>query len=117
MCISPQNLGSWTLVDANEEAGGLASTDVTKEGFLFDVGGHVIFSHYAYFDDVLAQALPNQDDWYEHQRISYVRSRNVWVPCKFLFISTTENANAVQIRTRTTSLCSPQKTKSRPLMA
>ena len=69
-----QNLGSWTLVDANEEAGGLASTDVTKEGFLFDVGGHVIFSHYAYFDDVLAQALPNKEDWYEHQRISYVLS-------------------------------------------
>ena len=67
-------------MDANEEAGGLASTDVTKEGFLFDVGGHVIFSHYAYFDDVLAQALPNKEDWYEHQRISYVRSRNVWVP-------------------------------------
>lgn len=117
MCISPQNLGSWTLVDANEEAGGLASTDVTKEGFLFDVGGHVIFSHYAYFDDVLAQALPNQDDWYEHQRISYVRSRNVWVPCKFLSISTTENTNAVQTHTRTTFLCSPRKTKSRPLMA
>jgi len=68
-------------VDANPEAGGLASTDVTNEGFLFDVGGHVIFSHYAYFDDVLAEALPRPEDWYEHQRISYVRSRDVWVPC------------------------------------
>ena len=29
-----------------EEAGGLACTDVTPEGFLFDMGGHVIFSHY-----------------------------------------------------------------------
>ncbi|PKI83103.1 hypothetical protein MVES1_002898 [Malassezia vespertilionis] len=74
------NLGSWTLVDANNEAGGLASTDVTQEGFLFDVGGHVIFSHYAYFDDVLNEALPEKDDWYEHQRVSYVRSRDVWVP-------------------------------------
>ncbi|WFD18490.1 hypothetical protein MCAP1_000694 [Malassezia caprae] len=64
----------------NQLAGGLASTDVTKEGFLFDVGGHVIFSHYAYFDDVLAEALPKPEDWYEHQRISYVRSRDVWVP-------------------------------------
>lgn len=76
-----QNSASWTLVDANDEAGGLASTDVTQEGFLFDVGGHVIFSHYAYFDDVLKQALPEKDDWYEHQRVSYVRSRDVWVPC------------------------------------
>lgn len=31
-------------VDAFSEAGGLASTDVTKEGFLFDVGGHVCLS-------------------------------------------------------------------------
>ena len=36
-----------------EEAGGLACTDVTPEGFLFDMGGHVIFSHYQYFDELL----------------------------------------------------------------
>lgn len=36
-----------------EDAGGLACTDVTPEGFLFDMGGHVIFSHYQYFDDLL----------------------------------------------------------------
>lgn len=33
------------IVDTNEKPGGLASTDVTPEGFLYDVGGHVIFSH------------------------------------------------------------------------
>ncbi|PWN53836.1 putative UDP-galactopyranose mutase [Violaceomyces palustris] len=74
------NLGSWTLIDSAKEAGGLASTDVTEEGFLFDVGGHVIFSHYQYFDDVIHEALPKEGDWYEHQRVSYVRSKNVWVP-------------------------------------
>ena len=35
------------------EAGGLACTDLTPEGFLFDMGGHVIFSHYQYFDELL----------------------------------------------------------------
>ncbi|WFD37087.1 uncharacterized protein MJAP1_000028 [Malassezia japonica] len=78
--LNQLNLSSWTLVDANDEAGGLASTDVTKEGFLFDVGGHVIFSHYSYFDDVIHEALPQKEDWYEHERVSYVRSRDVWVP-------------------------------------
>ena len=72
----------WLLIDAADEAGGLASTDVTQEGFLFDVGGHVIFSHYAYFDDAIKEALPREDDWYELQRVSYVRSKNVWVPCE-----------------------------------
>lgn len=86
-------------MDAADEPGGLASTDETSEGFLFDVGGHVIFSwvrgvaplnagpdtversHYAYFDDAIARALPSEDDWFSHQRVSYVRSRQGWVPC------------------------------------
>jgi protoporphyrinogen oxidase len=29
---------SWEIVDSFEDAGGLASTDTTPEGFLFDVG-------------------------------------------------------------------------------
>lgn len=40
---------------------------------------HVIFSHYKYFDDMIEEALPKESDWYTHQRISYVRSRNTWV--------------------------------------
>merc|ERR1711939_147376 len=71
---------NFLLVDAQKEAGGLASTDTTDEGFLFDVGGHVIFSHYLYFDDCINEALPKPDDWYEHERVSYVRSFDTWVP-------------------------------------
>ncbi|EER26618.1 hypothetical protein D8B26_002989 [Coccidioides posadasii str. Silveira] len=74
---------SWMIVDANETPGGLASTDVTPEGFLYDVGGHVIFSHYKYFDDCLDEALPEKGDWYTHQRISYVRCKEQWVPYPF----------------------------------
>ena len=33
---------SWLMVDAFDVPGGLASTDETPEGFLFDVGGHVV---------------------------------------------------------------------------
>ncbi|KAL6246729.1 hypothetical protein RBB50_006036 [Rhinocladiella similis] len=74
---------SWLIIDSNETPGGLASTDVTKEGFLYDVGGHVIFSHYKYFDDCIDEALPKEDDWYTHQRISYVRLKGRWVPYPF----------------------------------
>ncbi|KAI4730326.1 FAD/NAD(P)-binding domain-containing protein [Aureobasidium sp. EXF-10728] len=74
---------SWMIVDSNEVPGGLASTDVTPEGFLYDVGGHVIFSHYKYFDDCINEALPNETDWYTHQRISYVRCKEQWVPYPF----------------------------------
>ncbi|OBT66393.1 hypothetical protein VE03_04916 [Pseudogymnoascus sp. 23342-1-I1] len=74
---------SWLIVDANETPGGLASTDITPEGFLYDVGGHVIFSHYKYFDDCIDEALPKEDDWYTHERVSYVRCKNLWVPYPF----------------------------------
>ena len=47
----------WLLIDAFDEAGGLACTDVTPEGFLFDMGGHVIFSHYDYFDQLIDKAV------------------------------------------------------------
>ncbi len=50
---------------------------------LYDVGGHVIFSHYKYFDDIIDEALPNDSDWYHHQRISYVRYKDLWVPYPF----------------------------------
>jgi len=50
---------------------------------LYDVGGHVIFSHYKYFDDCIDEALPEEDDWFTHQRVSYVRYKSLWVPYPF----------------------------------
>jgi len=81
--LNQLDTASWLIVDSNEVPGGLASTDVTPEGFLYDVGGHVIFSHYKYFDDCIDEALPKESDWYHHQRISYVRYKGLWVPYPF----------------------------------
>lgn len=63
----------WLLVDASPEAGGLACTDITPEGFLYDMGGHVIFSHYDYFDQLLDAAVgTGPENWAVHERVSYV---------------------------------------------
>lgn len=63
----------WLMIDAAPEAGGLACTDVTEEGFLFDMGGHVIFSHFDYFDQLIDAAVGVGDDyWAVHERVSYV---------------------------------------------
>lgn len=76
---------NWLLLDKEKEAGGLACTDVTAEGFFFDMGGHVIFSHYQYFDDLLDTALGghNGDAWNVHERVSYVWLKNRWIAYPF----------------------------------
>ena len=66
------------------EAGGLACTDVTPEGFLFDMGGHVIFSHYQYFDELLDTAVGSGPEvWNTLERVSYVWIKGRWVAYPF----------------------------------
>ena len=67
-----------------DEAGGLACTDETPENFLFDMGGHVIFSHYQYFDDLIDKAIGSGDDtWNTLERVSYVWIKDTWVAYPF----------------------------------
>ncbi|KAF2184546.1 UDP-galactopyranose mutase [Zopfia rhizophila CBS 207.26] len=81
--LSQINGPSWALFEVNPKAGGLSATDETPEGFLIDYGGHVVFSHYKYFDECLDEALPRAEDWHRHQRISYIRYKDTWVPYPF----------------------------------
>lgn len=46
------------------------------------MGGHVIFSHWLFFDELLNAAC-GTDTWNEHQRVSYVWMKNRWVPYPF----------------------------------
>jgi protoporphyrinogen oxidase len=74
----------FACVQQADEAGGLACTDVTPEGFLFDMGGHVIFSHWDYFDQLLDAALGSgPDSWNTLQRVSYVWMKDRWVAYPF----------------------------------
>lgn len=76
-------LNSFLLLQA-EEAGGLACTDETKEGFLFDMGGHVIFSHYQYFDELIDAAIGSGEKaWNVLERVSYVWMKGRWVAYPF----------------------------------
>ena len=40
--LNQLNCENWLLLDSFDVPGGLASTDETSQGFLFDVGGHVV---------------------------------------------------------------------------
>lgn len=50
-------------------------------GFTWDIGGHVVFSNYEYFDDLMDSLLG--DERLEHERESWVRSSGTWVPYPF----------------------------------
>lgn len=72
---------SFVVLERDGWAGGLAASFVDGQGFTWDVGGHVVFSHYQYFDDLLASLLG--DDVLAHRRISAVRVAGGWVPYPF----------------------------------
>ena len=72
---------NWALYEAADHAGGLASSVVDAQGFTWDQGGHVLFSHFPYFDNVMVKALG--DAWVEHIREAWVWMRNRWIPYPF----------------------------------
>ena len=72
----------WHLLEANDYAGGLASSFRDKNGFFWDIGGHVQFSHYEYFDALMHALIP-KDQWLVHERESWVWLRDRFVPYPF----------------------------------
>ncbi|CAF1535408.1 unnamed protein product, partial [Adineta ricciae] len=73
-----QNL-EWKVVEQEQNPGGLAKTIVDEQGFLWDIGAHVIFSHYAYFTSLLDIALPSEE-WSIKKREAWVWMRNTCIP-------------------------------------
>lgn len=71
----------WQLCEAESGPGGL-SASFQADGFTWDLGGHIIFSHYAEFDRQLDALLPG-DQWLRHQRRTYIRFGESWVPYPF----------------------------------
>jgi len=72
---------NWQLLEAAPQAGGLSSSVVDENGFTWDLGGHVLFSHYSYFDRLMDAAL--SDGWLEHVREAWVWMRERWIPYPF----------------------------------
>jgi protoporphyrinogen oxidase len=72
---------NWTLYEKSDHVGGHAASHVDSHGFLWDEGGHVIFSHYPYFDRLIDETLGREV--HECVRESWVVAGNSWVPYPF----------------------------------
>lgn len=79
--LKEQGEESFLVLEKNDYPGGLSASFKDKQGFTWDIGGHVLFSHYQYFDKLLDRLL--EDEYQSHERISRVRIADTWVPYPF----------------------------------
>ena len=71
----------WEIYERNDHVGGLASSFRDEAGFIWDKGGHVMFSHYSYFDELVEKML--RGDYDEHLREAWVWIYGRFVPYPF----------------------------------
>jgi protoporphyrinogen oxidase len=69
------------MYDRNGHLGGLASSYTDSAGFTWDIGGHVMFSHYKYYDKCFEDLMG--DDFQLNMRECWVRMFDTWVPYPF----------------------------------
>ncbi|MDD5455866.1 MAG: FAD-dependent oxidoreductase [Candidatus Margulisbacteria bacterium] len=78
--LKEQGYEDFIILERNSYVGGLAAS-FKKKDFTVDIGGHVLFSHYPYFDKVVEDSL--QGKYLEHQREAWVWIKNKFVPYPF----------------------------------
>ena len=71
----------WCLYEKEAWPGGLATSFIDERGFTWDVGGHIQFSHYEYFDSLMDSLLGDQ--WFHHERESWIWVFDRFVPYPF----------------------------------
>jgi len=76
------NKTDFIVIDKDANVGGLSQSFVDDKGFTWDIGGHVQFSHYKYFDKAMEEALPN-NGWLNHQREAWVWMKKRFIPYPF----------------------------------
>ncbi|NMC48627.1 MAG: NAD(P)-binding protein, partial [Desulfovibrio sp.] len=69
------------VLERGPHVGGLSASFTDTAGFTWDLGGHVVFSHFEHFDRMLADLLG--DDVLHHQREAWIRMAQTWVPYPF----------------------------------
>jgi protoporphyrinogen oxidase len=80
--LQQRGVRDWALLEGGHVAGGLAQSVVDDHGFTWDLGGHVQFSHYEMFDQLMDDLL-GTDGWLYHDRESWVWIAGRFVPYPF----------------------------------
>lgn len=68
----------FVVYERNSYVGGLAASFQDSAGFTYDIGGHVMFSHYRYFDQLVDRMLG--EDHRMLMRESWIWMNGRWIP-------------------------------------
>ncbi|MBF0375859.1 MAG: FAD-dependent oxidoreductase [Desulfamplus sp.] len=71
---------NWSLYEKDSHTGGLSASFKDSEDFWWDIGGHVLFSHYPYFDHVMDTIMNRESEWLFHDRSAWVWMENRFIP-------------------------------------
>jgi protoporphyrinogen oxidase len=72
---------NWMLYEKSDYVGGHSSSHLDAHGFVWDEGGHVIFSHYPYFDKLVDDMLGKAEN--QLVRESWIVKGESWIPYPF----------------------------------
>lgn len=72
---------NFRIYESSPHIGGLASSYRDSAGFTWDVGGHVMFSHYQYYDDLFDRLMGS--DYQQNMRECWIRMFGRWIPYPF----------------------------------
>lgn len=81
-CLQQHGIKDFLLIEEKDHFGGLSASFQDSQGFTWDLGGHVLFSHYPTFDHYMDLAL-GKEGWLEHERESWIWIKNRFVPYPF----------------------------------
>lgn len=72
---------NWVVYEKSDYVGGHSCSHVDQRGFVWDEGGHVIFSHYPYFDRLVDAMLGKEEKQLIRQ--SWIVKGDSWIPYPF----------------------------------
>jgi protoporphyrinogen oxidase len=80
--LKEKGINNFIVLEKSGFVGGLAASFKDEKGFTWDIGGHVQFSHYHYFDTLMEKLL-GKDGWLNHERESWVYTDSRFIPYPF----------------------------------
>lgn len=72
---------NFIIYEKNSYVGGLCASFKDNMNFIWDLGGHVIFSNHEYFHKLLEKLIGR--DFLSHKRQSWIRTDGRWIPYPF----------------------------------